>query len=140
VIGEVKLCFCPARGHATRKERLHYSSDAPLLLVKIRDENNQVKFRVRGKEMYWLIVLAYGCLVILHVVLTHKLQLIGWRPSGLRKAQTSFDALQILPGHLVTHDMCRVLIAFMQLFSRTSLVNAHHGDTDGPCRLTNTKT
>ena len=52
MIGEVKLCFCPARGHATRKERLHYSSDAPLLLVKIRDENNQVKFRVRGKELY----------------------------------------------------------------------------------------
>ena len=40
----------------------------------------------------------------------HELHLIcGWPPS-LRKAQTSFDALQILSRALVTQDMRRVLV------------------------------
>jgi hypothetical protein len=57
---------------------------------------------------------------------------VQWRPPHLREAQTAFDALQEFACDFVAHDMCRVFITFMQLLARRSLVDTHHGYTDGP--------
>lgn len=51
----------------------------------------------------------------------------------MRKGQTALDALEILARHLVAHDVS--LFAIVQLLAGTTLVDTHHGDTDGPGRL-----
>jgi hypothetical protein len=60
----------------------------------------------------------------------HQLPQILRRPPHLRKGKTALDALQILPRHLVAHDV--TLFAVVQFLARTSLVDTHHGDSDGP--------
>ena len=72
---------------------------------------------------------------IVHVVhrSSHQLpQVAGW-PPHLRKSKTSLDALQVLARHLVSHHVAP--LARMQLLSRASLVDTHHGHADGPRRL-----
>lgn len=66
--------------------------------------------------------------------LAHDLQLILRGPADLGKAQAALDTLQVFPRDLVTQNV-RLLVALMQLLSRGSLVNTHHGYTDGPCSM-----
>jgi hypothetical protein len=64
--------------------------------------------------------------------LAHQLQVIIRRPAHLGKAQTPLDALQVLPGALIGHDMS-LIIALVQFLSGGPFVDTNHGDTDGPC-------
>ncbi|KND91498.1 hypothetical protein TOPH_03775 [Tolypocladium ophioglossoides CBS 100239] len=52
------------------------------------------------------------------------------RPSDLRKRETALDALKELARHLVAHDM--TFFAVVQLLARATLMDADHGDADGP--------
>jgi hypothetical protein len=62
---------------------------------------------------------------------THQLSQILRRPSRLRKTQAPLDRLQILPRHLIAHNM-RLLISLVQLFPRTPLMDPHHRHADRP--------
>jgi hypothetical protein len=73
------------------------------------------------------------------MVSTHQLPHIIRRPPRLSKAQTPLDSLQILPGHLIAHDM-RLLITLMQLLAGAALMDTDHGDADRPGGLTDAKT
>ena len=63
--------------------------------------------------------------------LPHELQVVVGRPTGLRKAQASLDALQILSSRLIAHNVSG-FVTFVQLFSSRPFVNANHGHADGP--------
>lgn len=63
--------------------------------------------------------------------LPHHLQRILRDPPRLAKGQAPLDALQELSRDLVAHDM-RGHALLMQLLARGTLVDTHHGDTDGP--------
>lgn len=66
------------------------------------------------------------------IPLAHDLQLIIRGPASLRKAQTSLDTLQVLPGDLVAQDM-GLLITLMQFLSSRTFVDTNHGNTNRPC-------
>lgn len=67
------------------------------------------------------------------VLLAHQLREVAGRPANLSKSQAAFDALQVLASDFITHDVA--LFSAVQLLSRTSLVNAYHGDTNRPSGL-----
>jgi hypothetical protein len=69
------------------------------------------------------------------LTLAHDLQLILRGPADLCEAQAALDTLQIFSSDLVTQNV-RLLVALVQLLSRGSLVNTHHGHTDGPGSIT----
>lgn len=63
----------------------------------------------------------------------HQLSHILRRPPHLGKCQTALNTLKKLAGDLVAHHMAP--LAVVQLLARASLVDTHHGHTDGPGRL-----
>lgn len=63
----------------------------------------------------------------------HQLPQVARRPAYLCKSEAPLDALQVLAGDFVAHDVA--LFAVVQLLPRASLVDAHHCDADGPGRL-----
>lgn len=62
----------------------------------------------------------------------HKLQLVVRWPSRLCETETALDALQELSRDLVAHDVRLAFVALVQFLARRALVDAHHGDADGP--------
>lgn len=63
--------------------------------------------------------------------LAHNLKLVLWRPTYLRKAQTTFDTLKIFARSFITQNMS-LLVTLMEFLARGSLVNTNHGHTNGP--------
>ncbi len=63
----------------------------------------------------------------------HQLPDVLGRPPDLRERQAALDALEVLSGDLVAHDVAA--LAVVQLLARAALVDAHHGHADGPRRL-----
>lgn len=70
--------------------------------------------------------------------LAHQLLQVCGRPSNLRKGQAAFDALKVLAGNLISHDMA--LLSVMQLLASATLVDAYHGNTNRPRCLADTQT
>lgn len=62
----------------------------------------------------------------------HQLQLIIRRPSRLGETEAALDALQELAGDLIAHDVRLTFVALVQFLARRALVDAYHGDADGP--------
>lgn len=61
---------------------------------------------------------------------SHQLPDVGGRPADLRKSEEALDALQVFARDLVAHDV--PALAVVQLLAGAALVDADHGDADGP--------
>lgn len=69
--------------------------------------------------------------------LSHELPHICWRPPHLGKGEAALYTLEELARDLVAHDMA--LLAVVELLTSASFVDTHHGDSDGPRCLSDTK-
>lgn len=73
--------------------------------------------------------------ILVSFLSSHQLPQVLGRPPDLGKGETALDALEELARHLVTHDVA--LFAAVELLAGAALVDADHGDANGPGGLAN---